>query len=404
MSKLSNEQDRKNRLLAEATQLVTRGLKTPEDRAEHARLTGELDEVEDLIRMLKRVDGFVPTAPVAAPAVITQRDSVEHRAKVHEAQRRFFRSGAEGLSVEQRALLTTSDAAGSALVMQGWDASYLEQSKFYGPIFNLVHRKDTENGAPTKFVVSDGTNQTFSLVSQGTTSGSGLAQQPTLFSDVANLDTIASSTIFSVQESDDASDLTEFLMRISGLAVARAREVAVTVATTNDGTATVLPGSPAGGFLAGITAGVTQTSGELAAGPTYAQLSALSSSVDRSIFQTGSFMASPSVEAFLRAATTSIGSPLYPVDSEGYLVINGKRLWPNTAMAAIGTASSPLVSFGDYSKAYFIQSAPVQIKVIGNNDESPALSFLTRELLTYTRIGGGAGLSNAVKSLVSAAS
>jgi len=110
------------------------------------------------------------------------------------------------------------------LVSQGFDAAYIEASKFYGPIFNLVHRKDTADGAPTKFVVSSGVNQTFSLVSEGTTSGAGLAQTPTVFSDIVTTATIASSTIFSVQEMEEASDLTEFLMRISGLAVARARE------------------------------------------------------------------------------------------------------------------------------------------------------------------------------------
>jgi hypothetical protein len=47
MSKLSNELDRRARLLAEQTQLVQHGLKTPEARAEHTRLTSELDSSDD---------------------------------------------------------------------------------------------------------------------------------------------------------------------------------------------------------------------------------------------------------------------------------------------------------------------------------------------------------------------
>jgi len=59
MSKLTNEMDKRNRLLALSTELVTRGIKTAEDRAEHARLTKELDDADDLITLLRRVDGFV---------------------------------------------------------------------------------------------------------------------------------------------------------------------------------------------------------------------------------------------------------------------------------------------------------------------------------------------------------
>jgi HK97 family phage major capsid protein len=150
---------------------------------------------------------------------------------------------------------------------------------------------------------------------------------------------------------------------------------------------------------------VTQTSGTLAAGVTTAQLQALAGSVDRAYYQTGSFMASPSVETFLRSQVDTTGRALYPVDSEGYLVIAGKRLWPNAAMQAAGTASAPLVLFGDYSRAYNVLSAKgLQIKVTGNSDGDPTLAFLTRQMVMYTRLGASAGLPSAVKSLVSASS
>jgi HK97 family phage major capsid protein len=411
MSKLTNELDRKNRLVATATELVTRtGLKTPADRAEHARLTAELDIADDMIRMLRKVDEYLPQgsqapAPVvAAPSVIAQRDSAENRKKVNDAARQYFRHGMNFLNPEQRALLTTSDAAGGALVSQSFDEAFVEASKFYGPIFNLVHRKDSATGEPTKFVVADGTSQTFSLLTEGTTSANSVAQQPTLFSDITDTDTLVSSTVYSIQEADDAFDLTAFLMRIAGLAVSRARETAITLGTTNDGTATALPSTPTGGLLATVGAGVTQTTGELAAGPTYAQLNALAGSVDRSYYQSGAFMSSVAVETFLRGQVDSTGRPLYPVDpNTGLLTIAGRLLYPNTALTAgPSTASSPLVLFGDYSKQWVVQNAGVRLKVIG--PESPVLNLLTRQLVVWTRLGQAAGLSNAVKSLVSAAS
>ena len=79
-------------------------------------------------------------------------------------------------------------------------------------------------------------------------------------------------------------------------------------------------------------------------------------------------------------------------------------LYPNAAMPAAGTASAPLVTFGDYSKAYSVLNAGgVRIKVISNN-ESPASTLLTREMIIYARIGATTGVSNSVKALVSASS
>ena len=253
MSKLSNELDRRARLLAERTQLVQHGLKTPEARAEHTRLTSELDSADDLVRLLRRVDGFVPPAtpgPVAAPAIIHQRDSAEHRAKVNEAARTFLRHTESGLNAEQRALLTTSDTTGGALVSQLFDDTFIEASKFSGNIFDLVHRKDAATGEPTKFVVTDGTNQTFSLLSEGTTSAKSVAQTPTVFSDITGTDTLVSSVVYSVQELEDASDVISFLNRIAGNAVLRAWEHAISRGRQTTGRARHSPTLPLAGFSA----------------------------------------------------------------------------------------------------------------------------------------------------------
>jgi HK97 family phage major capsid protein len=331
----------------------------------------------------------------------------EQRKKLNSAAKHFFRHGLNPNAAEQRDLLTTSDTSGGALVSQAFDDVFVEASKYFGPIWNLVHRKDALAGNPTKIVTTDPTGQTFSLVSEGTTSASSKAQQPTMSSGIVDTDTLVSSVIYSVQELDDAFDLDSFLTRVAGLAVSRARETAITLATTNDGTSTALPNSPSGGLLGAVTAGVTQSAGELAAGPTYAQLSALAGagSVDRSYYENGAFMASPSVETLLRSQVDSTGRPLYPIGDDGLLVIAGRKLYPNAAMPAAGTASSPLVLFGDYSRFYSVLNAGgIKIKVISNNDGSPALSFLTRQMIIYTRLGATTGVANSVKALISAAS
>jgi HK97 family phage major capsid protein len=396
---LAQMKDKKAETLRRCTiELEKGGEKSPAYRnllAEVEILTSDISSLEIVERSLPKA-----AAPVAAPSIVVVPESAEQRKhKVNQAARSFFKDGLNALNSEERALLTSNT---TGVIPQSFNTTFTEAAKYFGPVWNLINRKDATTGEPTKWVVSDDTARTFSLLTEGTTSGSGVASQPTLFSNVTNTDTLISSVIYSVDELEDAFDLESFLTRQAGVAVSRAWETAITLATTNDGTATALPSSPAGGLLASLSAGVTQTSGTLAAGITYAQLNSLASSVDRAYYQTGSFMASPSVEAALRAVVDSTGRPLYVVDDEGYLVIAGKRLWPNSAMAASGTASSPLVLFGDYSKAWNVLNAGLRIKVVP--DESAAISFLTREMLIWSRIGQGAGLSTAVKSLVSASS
>ena len=408
-NKVSSLNQEKAKLIADATQLVQAGLKTPEARESYKKMLEATDDIQWQLDALARIERTLPNLPTpapvipTAPAVITQRDSKEHRANVNSAARTFFRNGADCMNAEERALLTTSDTAGGAFVSQSFDDAFIEASKFFGPIYNLVHRKDADNGEPTKFVVTDGTNQTFSLLTQGTTSASSVAQQPTVFSNINGTDTLVSSVIYSVQELDDAFDLTTFLNRIAGTAVSRARETAITLGKTNDGSNTALPSCPVGGLLGSVATGATTAS--LAAGIGYDDLVALGGSVDHSYYLAGAYMASPSVHTYLLGQKDSTSRPYYNVNPDtGLLMINGKPLYVNAAMPAYNLASSPVVLFGDYSKAWNVLNAGLRLVSAGNNNESPALSFLTRELIVWTRLGQSAGLSSAVKSLVTAAS
>jgi HK97 family phage major capsid protein len=113
-------------------------------------------------------------------------------------------------------------------------------------------------------------------------------------------------------------------------------------------------------------------------------------------------MASPSVESFLKSQVSTTGKPLYKVGDDGLLVIQGRKLYPNSAMSPAGTASKPLVLFGDLSKFYSVVNAGLRIQVV--TEESPALSFFTRQMIISTRLGATTGVSNSVKAILSAAS
>jgi HK97 family phage major capsid protein len=405
---LSQMKDAKAELIRKAQTMLDGGQHTtPAYRtliAEAEILTEDITMLESIER---RTGGKpIPTpAPIAAPAIITQTSSTE-RKKVTEAARQFFRHGMNHVNQEQRDLLTTGDTIGGALNSQFFDDVFQQAAKYYGPVWTMVNRKDDAVGNPAKFPVTSDVDRTFSLATEGTTSALSVNQDPIVFSDVINTDTILSAVVYSRQEVEDAYDLEAWLMSIAGTAVSRAWEHAVTLSQTNDGTNTALPSSTAGGLLAVAAAnpGVTQTTGTLAAGITTANLQALAGSVDRAYYQNGSFMASPSVETFLRSQVDSTGRQLYCIDpNTGYLIIAGRPLVPNVAMPANGTASKPLVIFGDYSKAWNVLNAGLRLKVI-SSDGSPVLAYNTRELIMWSRLGQSAGVSNAVASLISAAS
>jgi HK97 family phage major capsid protein len=122
MSKLTDLIEKKNTLLASATELVTAGLKTPEARDKYKSLLAEVDSADEMISMLKRVERFADVqpkpvaAPVAAPAVKRGRESKRVRkAKISAAFRSYFRGEH---TPEVRSLLEGTDAGGGALVPQ----------------------------------------------------------------------------------------------------------------------------------------------------------------------------------------------------------------------------------------------------------------------------------------------
>jgi HK97 family phage major capsid protein len=205
---------------------------------------------------------------------------------------------------------------------------------------------------------------------------------------------------YSFQEAEDADDFEQFIHDLAFVRAARAIEYSLTLGK-DSGSNTQLPSSISGGWLAGLTAGVTQMSGELSAGPTYAQLTALAGSVDHSYYVNGAFMASPSVFNFLVAQVTTTGAPLYNFDDDGNLLIAGKKLWVNAAMPAYNAASSTIVAFGDYSRSLaYLNGGGVQIRIL----KERFADTLEGAALIHTRLGSAALLPGAVKALVTAAS
>lgn len=399
--KSDNLRDKKSRLIFEATELTQRGLNTATSRAEHARLLAEIDETQSDLDMLLRTEKFMESQPKPVsvapniPALIPEN----RKAKLSVAYRHYLKHGSQPDSPEQRDLLTTSDGSGAALIPQEYDSVYHSALKFYGPIAELVAQRNDSTGRPQKFTVSDDTAATMTYIAEDATS-TGAETDPTLQSHVPATDALVTTVKFSIQMLEDASSFDSFIRDVAGLRVARAVEYALTLGKDN-GSNTALPNSPTGGLLGSITSGTTTST--LAAGIGYDDLVALAGSVDHAYYVNGAYMANPATFQYFLGQRDSTGRPFYNVDPEsGLLQINGKNLFVNNAMPAYTAASSPVVLFGDFSRAYaYVNGGGMRIRVLR---ERYVADSLEQVALIYHRLGAAKLVSGAMKSLVTASS
>jgi HK97 family phage major capsid protein len=397
MSKLTDLIERKNSLIANATQMVQAGLKTSEAKEQYRKILADVDDADEMISMLKRVEPFlnVPAPVVPVAATRDRRESKKQRkANLSNAYRHYLRHGSQPGAPEQRALLTSSGSAG-ALIPQEFDSVVYDALKYWGPIATMVtHRND--NNRPQKFTVSDDASATMSYISESGDS-TATAADPTLVSYVPATDALVTTVKYSMQMLEDANSFESFIRDIAGLRCARSIEYCLTIGKDN-GTNTALPNSPVGGLLGSVSTGATTST--LAAGIGYSDLSNLAASVDHAYYVNGSFMASPSVFQYLLGQKDSTSRPFYNIDPDtGLLMINGKKLIVNAAMPAYNAASSPVVLFGDFSRAYAYVGTGISIQVLRER----YIDTFEGAAVIHHRLGATKIVSGAVKSLVTAA-
>jgi len=409
MNKIVELRTKRSHILSTAQAALLAGFKSSEEKEQYEQMITEVDLIDRDIATLEKIERFFqenPSArpasaqatPAAAPAVITRDQSPEQRtAALSAAFRSLFRHGYHPQREEQRDLTVNAD--GTITVPQEFDG-WVQAQKAYGPIGTLVKQAYQSNGAPRKFVVSDDTTATMTLLPE-TSNAAPLAADPVLQSKIPSTDTLVTVVRYSIQELEDAKSLNQFLSEIAGLRVARAVEYALTLGKDN-GSNTALPNSPVGGLLGAAPTGATTAS--LAAGIGFSDLEALAFSVDQAYFAApnSGFMASPSVFKYLASQKDSTSRPYYNIDpATGLLQILGKPLYINNAMPAYNAASSPVVLFGDFSRAYaYLNGGGVRIQVLTERfiDVNEAAAVI------HHRIGAATLVSTAVKALVTAAS
>lgn len=359
-------------------------------------MVAEIDLIQGDLDMLARIERHQSQhpAPIPTPAVIKSESKDERRARLDTAYRSLFKYGHNPARAEQRDIIT-SDSDGSAVIPQEY-SGIIEAQRFYGPIATLVTRKDSDTGRSQKWTISDDTAATMTYLPE-TGSTSALEEDPTLESKIPGADTLLTTVKYSLQELEDSENFDEFLRGIAGLRVSRAIEYALTLGKDN-GSNTALPSSPTNGLLGNVVQGAVTAN--LAAGIGYSDLVALAGSVDHAYYVKGAYMGSPSVHNYFLAQKDSTSRPYYNVDPDtGLLMINGKPLYVNNAMPAYNTASSPVVLFGDFSRAYaYLNGGGMKVRILSER----YIDTLEQAAIIYTRVGAATLVSGAVKSLVTA--
>jgi HK97 family phage major capsid protein len=168
MSKISEIQDQKNKLIADATVLVQRGLNTPEQKEEYRKVLAATDETQEHLDMLLRVERALPNLPAPIPVVpaITSESREQRRSKLN-SQFRSYLSG--GPAQEHRDLLTSSDGQGGAAIPVEFSNFLSESLKWFAPLMQYANVRQSTDGRSVKVCRVDDSSHGLSLIAEGNT-------------------------------------------------------------------------------------------------------------------------------------------------------------------------------------------------------------------------------------------
>ncbi len=119
MQTITNLNQKKAELISAATKVVESGLKSAESKEQHRKLIQEIDDVQEHLDMLSRIERAMPGLPVpapAAPVAATPESKESRRAKLNATFRAYLQGRLDNRIPEHRDLLTSSDGAGGAAI------------------------------------------------------------------------------------------------------------------------------------------------------------------------------------------------------------------------------------------------------------------------------------------------
>ena len=158
MNTITNLNQKKQSLISTATNLVEGGLKSAESREAHKKLLAEIDDVQEHIDMLSRIERAMPGLPTPAPVVpiaATPESREQRRTKLNSAWRSYLLNKLDNRVQEHRDLVQSTDSAGGGLVPEEFSGFLSETLKLYCPLFNYANVRQSPNGRSVKVTRSN---------------------------------------------------------------------------------------------------------------------------------------------------------------------------------------------------------------------------------------------------------
>ena len=402
-----NQSERRANLRVEARRLMNLGGSENLDKAakiidELGVISRDIDNLRKLNAMDREDSSFVPS-PRHGVGATGHMSNDERRDKTNKAFRSYALHGFAGMQHEERALLTTADGTGGALIPDQFLGSLIEAQKYYGPVASLVRQRRTNNnGAPLKISLANDTGNGITLLATEGTS-SPAETDPAFQSKVLGVDTVTGGLVkVSFQELEDSYfDLDVWLREAFGKRYARGLETAVT--TGKDGAGTTLPNVSS--LASQAVVGTTTTI--LANGIGWTDLVNLFAALDPAYLANPKWVMNSATRAYLLGLKDGFGRPYWTPDPSAdgpFSKLLGYDVVLDQAMPNMGAGAKPIL-FGSLQDAYLLRSEgqPFLLRLNERFADQLEVGFYL-----YSRIGGtsivATGAPNPLVSLQQAAS
>lgn len=360
---LADLREQRSRIIADADALMQSP--TAETRTAFDAKMSEVDGIDADIKRLERI-AAEPSTRSNRPAPVNTEDRA--------AQEKIaFRNFLTGKPVETRDLLTIN-AAGAALIPQGFYPEIIRAKKDWGGITNLVKNINTDTGNPMKMALVNDTN----FFMNTNTEGQALYQDVPVASNLTLSTEELRSGAFKVsldELQDSAWDLDAFIRDVIGKSYYRTLNQLVTVGS----------GHQIASVVTGYAANEVTTA---AAGTvTYADLLALYGALESAYVENASFVMNNATRTALMGLVDGFGRPLFDVSvtTGPFSTIFGRPVVINNAMPTVASGNVA-VQFGDFASGYILRTVNPGLSVIRLNERF--MDQLEVGFVGYARAGG----------------
>lgn len=402
MDKIAKLQQEKNDAVRRCMVLVDAGLKTPEQRTEHAKLTTRMDEIESDLLALRQIETHFAKqpAPIVAPSpkvevIASPSEERAQRSRVNAAWSSWILGEADQRIPEVRDILK-STSNGAALVPHEMSDFLQVAQKWYAPLTQYARTRISPNGRAVQVAQVDDRNNGLFLLTEGSAPPE---TDPTAFSSsLVATDLLSSGTVkASVQLFQDSNfDLNSVLEGLFASRIGRGLERILT--TGADFGSTTTPNNP--GLISIASTAVTTSN--LASGIGWANVVAVFNGLDPAFLPRAMWQMSSATRNYFAGLEDSTARPYFvPAPNMGGLdMLLGKPVVINESLGAVGTANAVPVIFGSLYEGLEVISSEVRLTSIS---ERFADTF-ERGLIASIQVGSSALAPGALQKIVLAAS